>query len=381
MSNEFKESIDIKPELSFGGFGEEASPIKLKEEKVEEKIVEEIQLTQEEKKMVEQFVDKIEIRDSNSILQYGVGAQKKISEFSHSALNDVKTKDLGEIGEILSSVVIELKNFEESEEKKGLLGIFKKGKDKVTQMKVNYENVENNITKMCNVLEKHQIQLLKDIAMLDKMYEINKVYFKELYMYILAGKKKLQKLEIEELPKLQEKAKTSGNPQDAQELNDFIALCNRFEKKIHDLELTKMISLQMAPQIRLIQNNDTLMSEKIQSTIINTIPLWKSQIVLSLGVAHAADAARVQREVTNMTNELLRRNAEILKTSTIETAKESERGIVDIETLRSTNESLISTLDEILNIQTEGRQKRREAEIELRNIEDQLKNKLIDFKY
>ncbi|MEW9079985.1 toxic anion resistance protein [Terrisporobacter glycolicus] len=387
MSDEFKDkSIDIKPELTFQSFEEEAPDIKIKEEKAEEKIIEEkitdeIQLTEEEKKMVDQFVNKIEISNSNSILQYGVGAQKKISDFSQAALNDVRTKDLGEIGEILSSVVLELKNFEEGEEKKGIFGLFKKGKDKVSKMKVNYENVENNITKMCNVLEKHQIQLLKDIAMLDRMYEINKVYFKELYMYILAGKKKLQKLEKEELPKLQEKAKKSGNPQDAQELNDFIALCNRFEKKIHDLELTKMISLQMAPQIRLIQNNDTLMSEKIQSTIINTIPLWKSQIVLALGVAHATDAARVQREVTDMTNELLRKNAEILKTSTIETAKESERGIVDIETLRATNESLISTLDEILNIQTEGREKRREAEAELRNIENQLKNKLIDFKY
>lgn len=381
MSDEFKEkAIDIKPELNFQSFEEEAPPIKIKEEKVEEQIIDEIQLTEEEQKMVDQFVEKIEISNSNSILQYGVGAQNKISDFSQSALNDVRTKDLGEIGEMLSSVVLELKNFEEGEEKKGIFGLFKKGKDKISQMKVNYENVENNITKMCNVLEKHQIQLLKDIAMLDRMYEINKVYFKELYMYILAGKKKLQKLEKEELPKLQEKAKKSGNPQDAQELNDFIALCNRFEKKIHDLELTKMISLQMAPQIRLIQNNDTLMSEKIQSTIINTIPLWKSQIVLALGVAHASDAARVQREVTDMTNELLRKNAEILKTSTIETAKESERGIVDIETLRATNESLISTLDEILNIQTEGREKRREAEAELRNIEDQLKNKLINFK-
>lgn len=329
MSDEFKEKyVDIKPELTFQPFGEEVPDLKVvKEEKVEEKIIDEIQLTEEEKKMVDQFVDKIEISNSNSILQYGVGAQKKISDFSQSALNDVKTKDLGEIGEILSSVVLELKNFEDCEEKKGIFGFFKKGKDKISQMKVNYENVESNINKMCNVLENHQIKLLKDIAMLDKMYEINKVYFKELYMYILAGKKKLQKLEKEELPKLQEKAKKSGNPQDAQELNDFIALCNRFEKKIHDLELTKMISLQMAPQIRLIQNNDTLMSEKIQSTIINTIPLWKSQIVLSLGVAHAADAAKVQREVTDMTNELLRKNAEILKTSTIETAKESERGI------------------------------------------------------
>ena len=380
MSDEFKDtSIDIKPELTFEPFKEELQDMKIIEEKKE--IVEEIELTEDEKKMIDQFVDKIEISNSNAILQYGVGAQKKISDFSQSALNEVKTKDLGEIGDILSKVVFQLKNFEEGEEKKGVFGFFKKGKDKVTQMKINYENAENNIDEMCNVLENHQVQLLKDIAMLDRMYDINRTYFKELCMYILAGKKKLKKLEEEEIPKLQEKAKQSNNPQDAQELNDFVALCNRFEKKIHDLELTKMISLQMAPQIRLIQNNDSLMAEKIQSTIINTIPLWKNQMVLSLGVAHATDAARVQREVTDMTNELLRKNAEILKTSTIETAKESERGIVDIETLRATNESLISTLDEILNIQTEGRQKRREAEIELRNIEDQLKDKLINFKY
>lgn len=380
MRDEFKEDINIKPELVFEPFQDEVIDVKVQEEKVEE-IIEEVQLTEEEKKMIDQFVDKIEITNSNSILQYGVGAQKKISDFSESALNNVKTKDLGEVGEMLSSVVQELKNFEETEEKKGILGFFKKGQDKISQMKIKYSKVEDNISKMCNILEKHQIQLLKDIAMLDKMYEINKVYFKELSMYILAGKKKLQKLEKEELPKLQEKARRSGLPQDAQEVNDFIALCNRFEKKIHDLELTKMISLQMAPQIRLIQNNDSLMSEKIQSTIVNTIPLWKSQIVLALGVAHSTNAAKVQREVTDMTNELLRKNAEILKTSTIETAKESERGIIDIETLKITNESLISTLDEILHIQTEGRQKRREAEVELRNIENQLKNKLLNFKY
>ncbi|MBS5306702.1 MAG: toxic anion resistance protein [Clostridium sp.] len=381
MSDEFKEPINIKPELSFEPFQEEVLDVKVQEEKIEEEKVDEIQLTEEEKRMVDQFVEKIEIKNSNSILQYGVGAQKKISDFSETALNNVKTKDLGEVGDMLSNVVLELKNFEESEEKKGIFGFLKKGKDKINQMKVKYDKVEDNINKMCNILEKHQIQLLKDIAMLDKMYEINKVYFKELSMYILAGKKKLQILEKDELPKLQEKAKRSGLPQDAQEVNDFIALCNRFEKKIHDLELTKMISLQMAPQIRLIQNNDSLMSEKIQSTIVNTIPLWKSQIVLALGVAHSTNAAKVQNEVTNMTNELLRKNAEILKTSTIETAKVAERGIVDIDTLRTTNESLISTLDEILNIQTEGRQKRREAELELKNIEDQLKNKLLDFKY
>ena len=381
MSDEFKESIDIQPELIFEPFKDEVLDVKVEEGKVREEVIDEILLTEEEKKMVDKFVDKIEINNSNSILQYGVGAQKKISDFSETALNNVRTKDLGEVGEMLSSVVHELKNFEDEDEKKGILGFFKKGKNKISQMKAKYDKVEDNVNKMCSILEKHQIQLLKDVAMLDKMYEINKVYFKELSMYILAGKKKLQKLEKEELPKLQEKAQKSGLPQDAQEVNDFISLCNRFEKKIHDLELTKMISLQMAPQIRLIQNNDSLMSEKIQSTIVNTIPLWKSQIVLALGVAHSSNAAKVQNEVTNMTNELLRKNAEILKTSTIETAKESERGIVDIDTLKVTNESLISTLDEILNIQTEGRQKRREAELELRSIEDQLKNKLLDFKY
>ena len=308
--------------------------------------------------MVDEFVNKIEITNSNSILQYGVGAQKKIADFSETALNNVKTKDLGEIGEMLSNVVMELKNFDAvGDEKKGILGFFKKTTNKIAHMKAKYDKVEGNINKICNTLEKHQIQLLKDIAMLDKMYEINKVYFKELSMYILAGKKKLLKLEKEELPILVEKAKVSGLPEDAQAINDFVSLCNRFEKKIHDLELTRMISLQMAPQIRLIQNNDSLMSEKIQSTIVNTIPLWKSQIVLALGVAHSSNAAKAQSEVTNMTNELLRKNAETLKMSTIETAKESERGIVDIETLHITNESLISTLDEVLRIQTEGRQK------------------------
>lgn len=383
MDNEFKDTFDIKPELTFEEVKNdiiEVKDSKIEEEKIRAEIIEEVNLSEEERKMVDEFVEKIELKDSNSILQYGVGAQKKISDFSETALNNVKTKDLGEVGAMLSNVVHELKNFNESEEKKGIFGIFKKGKNKITQMKAKYEKVEDNINNMCNILEKHQIQLLKDIAMLDKMYEINKVYFKELSMYILAGKKKLQQLETYELPKLKEKAQNSGLPQDAQELNDFVALCNRFEKKIHDLELTKMISLQMAPQIRLIQNNDSLMSEKIQSTLVNTIPLWKSQMVLALGVAHSANAAKAQREVTDMTNELLRKNAEILKTSTIETAKESERGIVDIETLKFTNESLISTLDEILNIQSTGRQKRREAESELRNIEDQLKNKLLNLK-
>ena len=378
MSNEFKEAIDVTPSLTFEPFQEEEVSItKVSEENKEAEVLDDSNLTEAEKKMVDQFVEKIDISNSNSILQYGVGAQKKIADFSESALNNVKTKDLGEVGDMLSSVVGELKSFEAPEEKKGILGLFKKTTEKVSAMRVKYDKVENNINRICTMLETHQIQLLKDIAMLDKMYEINKVYFKELSMYILAGKKKLLKLEKEELPVLAERARISGLPEDAQSTNDFMSLCNRFEKKIHDLELTRMISLQMAPQIRLVQNNDSLMSEKIQSTIVNTIPLWKSQIVLALGVAHSTNAAKVQNEVTDMTNQLLRKNAETLKMSTIETAKASERGIVDIDTLRNTNESLITTLDEVLRIQTEGRQKRKEAEIELHNIEEKLKNRLL----
>jgi len=380
VNDGLKDNIDVIPSLTFEPYEESASSVKVKEENKQADVIDDSYLTEEEKKMVDQFVEKIEITSSNSILQYGVGAQKKIADFSESALNNVKTKDLGEVGEMLSNVVCELKSFEAPDDKKGILGLFKKTTGKITQMRAKYDKVEGNIGKICNMLEVHQIQLLKDIAMLDKMYEINKVYFKELSMYILAGKKKLSKLEKEELPILVERATASGLPEDAQATNDFVSLCNRFEKKIHDLELTRMISLQMAPQIRLVQNNDALMSEKIQSTIVNTIPLWKSQIVLALGVAHSSNAAKVQNEVTNMTNELLRKNAETLKMSTIETAKESERGIVDIDTLRITNESLISTLDEVLRIQTEGRQKRKDAEIELKNIEEQLKNRLLNLK-
>jgi len=375
---EFDEII-VTPELNFDAF-EEAKVMVKEENKIEEKVVEDVNLTPEEKKLVDQFVEKIDITNSNAILQYGIGAQKKIADFSENALDNVRNKDLGEVGDMLSNVVNELKNFEPEEETKGFLGLFKKGKNKISQMKGKYEKVEENIDRISNNLENHQIQLLKDIAMLDKMYEVNKAYFKELSMYILAGKKKLQKIENEEIKAMREKAEKSGLPQDAQEVNDFISLYNRFEKKIHDLELTKMISLQMAPQIRLIQNNDALMSEKIQSTLVNTIPLWKSQIVLALGVAHSTNAARAQNEVTNMTNQLLRKNAETLKMATIETAKASERGIVDVETLVSTNKSLISTFDEIINIQNEGRQKRKEAEVELKNIEEELKNKLLQIK-
>lgn len=378
MNENFKEDIGVTPSLSFDVVEENMQVQNVNEEK---SIVDESTLTAEERKMVDDFVEKIDLTNTNSILKYGVGAQKKIADFSETALNNVKTKDLGEVGEMLSNVVTQLKDFENTEDKKGgIFGIFKKPAKKIEQMKVKYTKVEGNINNICTALENHQIQLLKDVAMLDKMYEVNKVYFKELNMYIIAGKKRLAKAREVELPKLMEKAQITGQPEDAQTANDFVALCDRFEKKIHDLELTKMISLQMAPQIRLVQNNDTLMSEKIQSTIVNTIPLWKSQIVLALGVAHSTNAAKVQSEVTNMTNELLRKNAETLKMSTIETAKASERGIVDIETLKATNESLISTLDEVLKIQTEGRQKRKEAELELKNIEEQLKNKLLSLR-
>lgn len=376
------------PKLILEPFGDETSArgesyseiAKKDNNQIEKPVFDESTLTSEEKKMIDDFVNQIDLTKSNQILQYGVGAQKKIADFSESALNNVKTKDLGEIGEMLSSVVTELKSFDADEEEKGFLGFFKKSSNKLTAMKAKYDKAEVNINKICESLEANQIQLLKDIAMLDKMYDLNKTYFKELSMYILAGKKKLDKVQKEELPVLMEKSAASGLPEDAQAVNDLIAICNRFEKKIHDLELTRMISIQMAPQIRLVQGNDTIMAEKIQSTIVNTIPLWKGQMVLALGVTHSGQAAKAQREVTDMTNELLRKNAEILKTATIDTAKESERGIVDIETLRITNESLISTLDEVMRIQTEGRQKRKEAEIELSRIETELKNKLLEMR-
>lgn len=346
------------------------------EEKKEAPVFDESTLTPEEKKMVDDFAKSIDLKNSTVVLQYGAGAQKKIADFSETALDNVRSKDLGEIGELLSGVVCELKKFDEEEEK-GIFGLFKKSSNKITAMKSKYDKAEANINKICDVLEGHQIQLLKDTAMLDKMYELNKNYFKELSMYIVAGKKKLAKVREEELPVLMAKAQASSFPEDAQAVNDFVALCDRFEKKIHDLELTRMVSIQMAPQIRLVQSNDTLMSEKIQSTLVNTIPLWKSQMVLALGINHSTQAAAAQREVTDMTNELLKKNAAVLKMATVETAKEAERSIVDIETLKQTNESLISTLDEVLRIQTEGREKRREAEIELRRIEGDLKNRLL----
>ena len=336
-------------------------------------------LTEQERQMVNSFAAQIDLNNSSVILQYGAGAQKKMADFSESALENVRTKDLGEIGEMLTGVVTELKNFEE-EEDKGFFGFFKKNTNKLNSMKAKYAKAESNINQIVQGLENQMVVLLKDVAMLDKMYEINKTYFQELSMYILAGQKKLAEVRSTQLAELVERARRTNLPEDAQAANDLAALCDRFEKKLHDLELTRMISIQMAPQLRLVQNNDTLMTEKIQSTIVNTIPLWKSQMVLALGVTHSQQAAQAQRQVTDMTNELLRKNAQTLKMATIETAKESERGVVDIETLKATNESLISTLDEVMKIQQEGRQKRRDAEAELGRIEEQLKQKLLEIR-
>ncbi len=372
------------PKLTFDPFPEEKKEAAVKKEetalKEEEPVFNESMLSLEERKMVDDFATQIDIGNATLIMQYGAGAQKKIADFSEVALGNVRTKDLGEVGDLLTSVVRELRSFDAEEESKGIRGFFKKNTDRLATMKAKYDKAEVNVNKIVKTMEGHQIQLMKDSAMLDKMYEINKNYLKELTMYILAGKKKLQQLEQEELPKLMERSRRTGDMADAQAVNDFNAICNRFEKKLHDLELTRTISLQMAPQIRLIQNNDIQMAEKIQSTLVNTIPLWKSQMVLSLGIAHSGQAARAQREVTDMTNELLRKNASMLKSASVETAKEAERGIVDIETLKITNESLISTLDEVMKIQQEGRIKRQEAEIELGRIENDLKNKLLELR-
>ncbi len=334
-------------------------------------------LSAEEQQMVDAFAQQIDLDDSTAILQYGAGTQKKMADFSSDALEKVKSKDLGEVGDLLTGVVTELKGFDTSEEK-GLFGFFKKGKNKVEALKARYNKVETNVESICKVLEGHQVQLLKDIAVLDKMYDANMMYFKELTMYILAGKKKLADINAGQLPMLVQKAQISGLPEDVQAAKDLESKCGRFEKKLHDLELTRTISIQTAPQIRMVQGNNTLMVEKIQSTLVNTIPLWKSQMVLALGVAHSGEAVRAQREVTDMTNELLRKNAETLKMATVETAREAERGIVDIETLQQTNQSLISTLDEVMQIQQEGRQKRAEAETELRRMENELKAKLLE---
>ena len=372
--NEFEE-FNTVPELTLEPFKKEEPKILEQTEKKDPMLDESI-LSEEERRAVDAFAAQIDLMNSNAILQYGAGTQKKMADFSEAALENVRTKDLGEVGELLSGVVKELKSFDEEEEK-GFLGIFRKTSGKIQNMKIRYARAETNINQICKVLESHQVQLLKDIAVLDKMYGLNLTYFKELSMYIMAGKKKLAKVRGSQLPELLEKAQRTGLAEDAQAARDLDAMCNRFEKKIHDLELTRTISMQTAPQIRLVQGNDTLMVEKIQSTVVNTIPLWKSQMVLALGVEHSAQAAAAHREVTDMTNELLRKNADTLKMAVTETAREAERGVVEIETLKHTNETLISTLDEVMQIQREGRQKRAEAEQEMRRIEMELKTKLL----
>ena len=351
-------------------------PVKKEAEPVE---MDERLLTEEEKRAVEEFSKKIDIGDSNLVLQYGAAAQKNIASFSENALSSVRTKDLGEIGKSLSELVVELKGFgQDEEEKKGLFGLFKKGGSKIESLKAQYAKVETNVDRIAHELEQHQVTLLKDVAMFDQMYELNLKYYKELTMYILAGKKRLAAVRSGELEELRKQAEASGAQEDAQRYNDMVQMCERFEKKLHDLELTRMISIQMGPQTRLLQNNDTLMVEKIQSSLVNTIPLWKSQMVLALGMEHSRQATAAQSAVTEMTNDLLKKNAEMLKTGTVATAKEAERSIVDIETLKHTNEQLISTLDEVLSIQRDGAAKRKAAEVELGKIEGELKQKLME---
>lgn len=377
MSQEFKE-FQATPTLTLDPFQEAVQEVQAPV-KQEEPVMDESVLTEEERQMAEQFAAQIDLTNSAMILQYGAGTQQKMAEFSESALENVRTKDLGEVGDLLTNVVKELKSFDEEEEK-GFFDFFKKPVDKIQSLKLKYASAEKNMAQICKVLEGHQVQLLKDVALLDKMYELNLTYFKELTMYILAGKKKLKEVREVQLQELLNKAQISGLSEDTQAAKDLEGMCTRFEKKLHDLELTRMISIQTAPQIRMVQNNDTIMVEKIQSTIVNTIPLWKSQMVLQLGVAHSTQAAAAQREVTDMTNALLRKNADMLKMSTIETAREAERGIVDMETLKQTNESLISTLDEVMKIQQEGRQKRQEAEAQMQRLELELKNKLLQIR-
>lgn len=379
MGNEFKDfemetpSLTLEPDL--GEFEKKEEVIPQKQLQKEEVPV----LTPEEQKMVNDFATKIDIENTNQILQYGAGTQKKMADFSDTALENVKTQDLGEIGELISNVVGELKDFDVQEEGK-FFGFFRKQTSKIENLKNKYDKAQANVEKITDSLQQHQVRLMKDSAMLDKMYEQNLNYFKELTMYILAGKKKLEETRNGKLAEMKNKAALSGLPEDAQAARDLDEKCSRFEKKLHDLELTRTIAMQTAPQIRLIQNNDTVMVEKIQTTIVNTIPLWKSQMVLALGIAHSAEAAQAQRQVTDITNELLRKNAETLHMATVETAKESERGIVDIETLRKTNADLIQTLDDVMRIQMEGRQKRQAAEMEMHRMEEELKRKLLEIR-
>ena len=379
MDNNFDELTKEAPAPSLVfDVAPEAPQMPVPAEQPKAEVLDDSMLSEEEKKQVDAFVTQIDLNNSGAILQYGVGTQKKMADFSEKALNNVRTKDMGEVGNMIAGLVTELKSFDAPEESKGFLGIFKKGSNKVTALKAKYNKVETNVNEIVGVLEKHQVQLMKDIDVLDRMYQMNLSYYKELSMYILAGKKKLQQVRGNDLVKLQQKAQETGKPEDAQAAKDLADLCDRFEKKLYDLELTRTVSLQTGPQIRMVQSSDTLMAEKIQSTIVNTIPLWKSQMVIALGVEHSAQAAKAQREVTDMTNELLKKNADALKMAAIESAKESERGIVELETLKHTNETLISTLDEVLNIQKDGKEKRQAAEAELADMENQLKNKLLE---
>lgn len=380
MQDEFETlTKTVTPTLSFGVQPEPELPAEQKQEEIRPaEPVDDSILSAEEKQQVKEFSKKIDLGNSAGILQYGAGTQQKMADFSEKALDRVRTKDLGEVGGLIGGLVGELKSFDVEEEEKGFLGFFKKQGNKLANLKAKYDKAEANVDKIVDTLESHQVVLMKDIDMLDKMYEINLAYYKELTMYILAGRKKLEEVQSKELPALLEKADRTGLPEDAQAVKDLQSQCDRFEKKLHDLELTRMISLQTAPQIRMVQSSDTMMAEKIQSTIVNTIPLWKSQMVIALGVEHSMEAAKAQRAVSDITNELLKKNAEKLKTATIETAKESARGIVDIETLKATNENLITTLDEVMKIQTEGRAKRAAAENELRSMENQLKEKLLE---
>jgi uncharacterized protein YaaN involved in tellurite resistance len=379
MSMDLDEMLKEAPSISLEmpTVSEEAAPAPAQVIAEEEAEVQ-ISLTEEERKMVNEFAAQIDISNQQQITQFGASSQKKIAEFSESALNSVKTKDLGEVGQMLTNMVAQLKEFEEGEETKGFLGMFKKSATKFTAVKAKYDKAEVNVNKIAQALEDHQVTLLKDVAMLDKMYEHNKTYYKEISMYILAGKQKLKEEQEVVLPALLEKAQKSGLPEDTQAAKDKADMINRFEKKLHDLDLTRMVAMQMAPQIRLIQSNDTAMSDKIQSTLVNTIPLWKSQMVIAIGLNHSAEAAKAQHAVSDMTNELLKKNAETLKMATTETARESERGIVDIETLKETNRTLISTFDEVMKIQQEGREKRKVAEQELRAIEKEMHEKLIE---
>ena len=370
-------TLTLEPDL---GEAKPAAPAVPEAEAVKKEMEQTI-LTPEEQQMVDSFAQKIDIENTNQILQYGAGTQKKMADFSDAALENVRTQDLGEVGELITQVVGELRDFDATEEEKGFLGFFKKQGNKIENMKNRYAKAEVNVQKITTSLQDHQMRLMKDSAVLEKMYAQNLNYYKELTMYILAGKQKLQEVREGKLRDLEAKAAASGFPEDAQEAKDLDSKCNRFEKKLHDLELTRIISLQTAPQIRLVQNNDTLMVEKIQTTIVNTIPLWKSQMVLALGIAHSTEAAQAQRQVTDLTNELLKKNAQALHLASTETAKESERGIVDIETLKQTNQELISTLDDVMKIQKEGRIKRQQAEVEMRRMEDELKNKLLEIQH